>query len=454
MHTRIQERIPGLHVLLPDAGAFRAQARGRVHPLLPLWFFLLAILPLNVKIASHSTVQASFQKGASSVIYFADLHIHSRYSRATSRDCNLIELARWAALKGVLVLATGDFTHPQWRSEIKEMLQEADDGLLRLRGPHVPAAELLPNGFGPADVRFILNVEISSIYKKDGATRKVHNLIFMPDLASMDRFSEKLDRIGNIKSDGRPILGLDSRDLLEIALEASSDTFLVPAHVWTPWFSILGSKSGFDSIEECFEDLTPHIFALETGLSSDPEMNRRVTSLDRYTLISNSDTHSPQNIAREANIFEGTPGYFAIREALKAGAQDISLKEDAETPLDSTGGGMFAGSQREAGTSKRGRGFIGTIEFFPEEGKYHLDGHRKCSTRLEPEQTAEHGGRCPVCGQPVTVGVMNRVMELADRPLGEKPSKAAPFWRLLPLREIVAQALGVGPQSLDRKSVV
>ncbi|MEW6533626.1 MAG: UvrD-helicase domain-containing protein [Thermodesulfobacteriota bacterium] len=387
------------------------------------------------------------------MIYFADLHIHSKYSRATSRDCNLIELSRWAALKGILVLATGDFTHPQWRSEMKEMLQEADDGLLRLKESYIPEMDILPDGFGPADVRFMLNVEISSIYKKDGATRKVHNLIFMPDLASMDRFSEKLDRIGNIKSDGRPILGLDSRDLLEMALEASSDTFLVPAHVWTPWFSILGSKSGFDSIEECFEDLTPHVFALETGLSSDPEMNHRVTSLDRYTLISNSDTHSPQNIAREANIFEGTPGYFAIRNALKAGAQDILVKEDAETPLDSTGGGMFAGSQPEAGTRKRGRGFIGTIEFFPEEGKYHLDGHRKCATRLEPEQTAEHGGRCPVCGQPVTVGVMNRVIELADRPLGEKPPKAAPFWRMLPLREIVAQALGVGPQSLKVRTL-
>jgi DNA helicase-2/ATP-dependent DNA helicase PcrA len=443
--------MPGLHGLLPDAGAFRA--RGTVHLLLPLWFFLLAILPLNVKIASHSTAQASFQKGASSVIYFADLHIHSKYSRATSRDCNLIELARWAALKGILVLATGDFTHPQWRSEIKEMLEEADDGLLRLKKLHVPSMEPLPKGFGPADVRFMLNVEISSIYKKDGATRKVHNLIFMPDLASMDRFSEKLDRIGNIKSDGRPILGLDSRHLLEIALEASSDTFLVPAHVWTPWFSILGSKSGFDSIEECFEDLTPHIFALETGLSSDPVMNHRVTSLDRYTLISNSDTHSPQNIAREANIFEGVPGYFAIRDALRAGAQGILLKEDAETPLDSTGGGTLAGSRPEAGTRKRDRGFIGTIEFFPEEGKYHLDGHRKCATRLEPEQTAEHGGRCPVCGQPVTIGVMNRVMELADRPMGEKPPRAAPFWRLLPIREIVAQSLGVGPQSLKVRTL-
>jgi len=387
------------------------------------------------------------------VIYFADLHIHSKYSRATSRDCNLVELARWAALKGILALATGDFTHPQWRSEIKDLLEEVDNGLLRLKKTRVPRVELLPNGFGPADVRFVLNVEISSIYKKDGATRKVHNLIFMPDLASMDRFSEKLDRIGNIKSDGRPILGLDSRDLLEIALETSSDAFLVPAHVWTPWFSVLGSKSGFDSIEECFGDLTPHIFALETGLSSDPEMNHRVTSLDRYTLISNSDTHSPQNMAREANIFAGAPGYFAIRDALKDGPCSITLKENAEPPFESIDGRQLAGCGSENGVGKDHRGFLGTIEFFPEEGKYHLDGHRKCATRLEPEQTAEHRGLCPVCGQPVTVGVMNRVMELADRAPGQKPPRAAPFWRLLPLREILAQSLGVGPQSLKVRTL-
>ncbi len=362
--------------------------------------------------------------------YFADLHVHSRFSVATSKDCTLVELARWASFKGLRVLATGDFTHPQWSSEIRETLEDAGGGLFRLKREHVPQVEAVPGGFGPADVRFVLNVEISSIYKKRGAVRKVHNLVFMPDLESMGRFNKRLDRIGNIKSDGRPILGLDSRDLLEIALEASSESFLVPAHVWTPWFSLLGSRSGFDSVEECFEDLAPHIFALETGLSSDPEMNYRVSSLDRYTLISNSDTHSPANLGREANIFDGEPGYFAIRDALKRGGQGLRTPGDASGPR-----------------------FLGTIEFFPEEGKYHLDGHRKCSMRLDPEETQRLGGICPICGHAVTVGVMNRVLELADRPAGIIPERAAPFRRVIPLVEITAQALGVGKQSKKAKEI-
>ena len=259
------------------------------------------------------------------MIYFADLHIHSKYSRATSKDCNLVELARWAALKGIRVLATGDFTHPEWRNEIRETLEEADDGLLRLKKEYAPEDPHLPGRLDPRDVRFILNVEISSIYKKNGATRKVHNLVFMPDMDAMERFSARLDRIGNIKSDGRPILGLDSRDLLEIALETTDESFLIPAHVWTPWFSILGSKSGFDSVEECFEDLTPHIFALETGLSSDPEMNHRVGRLDPYTLVSNSDSHSPSRLGREVNILAGNPGYAALREAIRAGGKGFEI---------------------------------------------------------------------------------------------------------------------------------
>jgi DNA helicase II / ATP-dependent DNA helicase PcrA len=372
------------------------------------------------------------------VLYFADLHIHSRYSRATSRDCNLVELARWAALKGTLVLATGDFTHPGWNGEIREYLQEAESGLFRLKDEHVPENPGLPGGFGPADVRFVLNVEISSIYKKNGATRKVHNLVFMPDLESVDRFNARLDRIGNIKSDGRPILGLDSRDLLEIALETSSDSYLIPAHIWTPWFSILGSRSGFDSVEECFGDLTPHVFALETGLSSDPAMNHRVSGLDRFTLVSNSDTHSPSKLGRQANIFLGEPGYEAIREAIRAGGEGRAWEGDAE-------GGF--GAMTGHGDRGLALGFVGTIEFFPEEGKYHLDGHRKCVARLDPKETEALEGKCPVCRHPVTVGVMNRVNALADREPGITPPGAAPFWRMLPLTEIVAQAMGVGPQS-------
>lgn len=359
------------------------------------------------------------------MVFFADLHVHSKYSRATSKSSDLIELAKWAALKGIKVLVTGDFTHPQWSAEIKETLVESDNqGLYQLKPQHVPEMEPALNGFGPADVRFMLNVEISSIYKKNGAVRKVHNLVFMPDLDSMERFNSRLDRIGNIRSDGRPILGLDSRHLLEIALETTDESFVVPAHVWTPWFSILGSKSGFDSVDECFDDLTPHIFALETGLSSDPEMNRRISSLDRYTLISNSDIHSPSRLGREANIFDGIAGYVAIREAIRHGNKPPSASYGSHETK-----------------------FLGTIEYFPEEGKYHLDGHRKCSSRMDPEDTHRLDGICPICGRSVTVGVMNRVMELADRPPGTMPEYSAPFRRLLPLQEMVAQILDVGVQS-------
>ncbi|MGB6067771.1 MAG: UvrD-helicase domain-containing protein [Desulfomonilaceae bacterium] len=377
------------------------------------------------------------------MLYFADLHVHSKYSRATSKDCNLLELAKWAALKGIRVLATGDFTHPEWSREIREMLIEGEEGLLRLKKDYLPKGIVVPDGFGPEDVRFILNVEISSIYKKHGATRKVHNLVFMPDVDAMERFNARLDHIGNIKSDGRPILGLDSRDLLEIALEITPESFLVPAHVWTPWFSILGSKSGFDSVEECFDDLSSYIFALETGLSSDPAMNHMVSSLDRYTLISNSDTHSPSKLGREANIFSGDPGYVAIREAIRAGGRALSGVPARERLLEHQD--VSDCTANADGIS--GNRFIGTIEFFPEEGKYHLDGHRKCSARLSPEETERLKGRCPVCGRPVTVGVMNRVIELADRLVESAPEGTAPFWRMLPLVEIIGQALHVGPQS-------
>jgi DNA helicase-2/ATP-dependent DNA helicase PcrA len=260
--------------------------------------------------------------------------------------------------------------------------------------------------------RFILQVEISTIYKRAGKTRKVHHIIFVPGFEQADRLAEKLGRIGNIKSDGRPILGLDSRDLLEITLACGEDCFLIPAHIWTPWFSVLGSKSGFDSIEECYGDLSSHIFALETGLSSDPPMNWRLSKLDRYRLVSNSDCHSPSKLAREACMFDAELSYHAMRDALRTG-----------------------------------KGFAGTVEFFPEEGKYHVDGHRKCGVRMSPDETRKHGGLCPVCGKPVTVGVMNRVEELADRPMGSRPDGAAPFRRTVPLPEILAEILGVGPDS-------
>ncbi|HUT53134.1 MAG TPA: UvrD-helicase domain-containing protein [bacterium] len=341
--------------------------------------------------------------------FHADLHIHSKYSRATSSEGDLEHLALWAARKGLSVIGTGDFTHPAWLAEIKEKLVAAEPGLYRMR-PELARAVLkkLPPALA-AEARFMLTVEISTIYKKGERTRKVHHVIVVPDVKAAEKIIKALTRIGNLKSDGRPILGLDSRDLLEITLAAGEGSYLIPAHIWTPWFSVLGSKSGFDSIEECYADLAPHIFALETGLSSDPAMNWRLSALDRYRLVSNSDAHSPAKLGREACVFDTALDYFEMRRALETG-----------------------------------RGYGGTIEFFPEEGKYHLDGHRKCNARLGPEETRRNRGRCPVCGKPVTVGVMNRVEELADRPEGARAKGAAPFTSLIPLAEIIAEILGCG----------
>ncbi|MHB8203186.1 MAG: endonuclease Q family protein [Desulfomonilaceae bacterium] len=373
------------------------------------------------------------------MIYYADLHVHSRYSRATSKDCDLNGLSQWAALKGINVVATGDFTHPEWRKELHDKLEPREDGLFGLKPESTPSPLIDSSGFAPCDVRFILNVEISSIYKKNGKVRKAHNLIFMPDMETMDDFCMRLGKRGNLNSDGRPILGLDCRDLLEIALETSERSFAVPAHIWTPWFSALGSKSGFDSMEECFEDLTEHVLALETGLSSDPEMNFRVSELDRFTLISNSDTHSPSRLGREVNIFSGQPSYPSIREALCIGGAGSRNTENFLGPRQS----IMEDRRVKSGAS----GFVGTIEFFPEEGKYHMDGHRKCGIRLDPEKTEALGGKCPVCGHAITVGVMNRVNQLADRPYGHIPPKAGYYWRMLPLIEIVADCLGCGVQA-------
>jgi len=343
--------------------------------------------------------------------FYADMHVHSRYSRATSRNCDLLELARAAARKGLRVIGTGDFTHPEWFADIREQLQPAEPGLFRLTEAmlrHLPPEEQEPAGA----VRFILQVEISTIYKKDGRTRKVHHVVYAPSLEAADRFRRELDRIGNIASDGRPILGLDSRHLLELVLESDEASYLVPAHIWTPWFSVLGDKSGFNSIEECYGDLADHIFAVETGLSSDPPMNWRVSSLDRFRLVSNSDAHSPAKLGREACVFACQVDYFAMRRALQTG-----------------------------------QGYAGTIEFFPEEGKYHFDGHRKCNICLSPQETRQYEGRCPVCGKPLTVGVMHRVEALADRPPGSRPESAAPFRSFIPLDEIIAEVEGVGSQS-------
>ena len=344
--------------------------------------------------------------------FYADLHVHSRYSRATSKHCDLKHLAYWARKKGIAVVATGDFTHPAWAAELREQLVPAEPGLFRLRPDlEKEVAAMLPAACqGPT--RFMLSVEISTIYKKGDKTRKIHHLLYAPHFDAAGRITEKLATIGNVRSDGRPILGLDSRHLLEITLESDPGSYLVPAHIWTPWFAALGSKSGFDAIDECYADLAPHIFAVETGLSSDPEMNWRVSSLDRFRLVSNSDAHSPEKLGREACVFDTDFDYFAIRAALETG-----------------------------------RGYLGTVEFFPEEGKYHLDGHRSCNLRLLPQETKRLGGRCPTCGKPLTVGVMHRVDDLADRDDDAPPATAGAVRSLVPLPEMLSEILHVGPKS-------
>jgi DNA helicase-2/ATP-dependent DNA helicase PcrA len=346
--------------------------------------------------------------------FIADFHIHSKFSRATARNLDFENIYIWAQLKGIAVVGTGDFTHPEWILEIAKKLEPAEPGLYRLKPEIARCCDEFVPASCRAPVRFMLSCEISNIYKKKGRTRKNHNLVFFPDVTCVRRFNSRLEFIGNIKSDGRPILGLDARDLLEIVIETSEDGFLVPAHIWTPWFSMLGSKSGFDSIKDCFEDLSPYIFAAETGLSSDPSMNWRVSDLDHITLISNSDAHSPSKLGREANLFKTEMNYYAIRAAMQNGDKNQ---------------------------------FAGTFEFFPEEGKYHVDGHRKCEVCFTPAQTQSHKGNCPVCGKPLTLGVLHRVEDLATRPEGVRPDRCFPFYRLIPLDNLLAEILRVGSQS-------
>ncbi len=336
-------------------------------------------------------------------MYIADLHIHSRYSMATSKDCTPEHLDLWARKKGIHIVGTGDFTHAAWRTELAEKLEPAEDGLYVLKPEFQIAEEGVPDSFRP---RFVITGEISSIYKKAGKVRKVHSLILLPGLEAAEQISQKLAEIGNIHSDGRPILGLDCRDLLEILLELCPASVYVPAHIWTPHFSLFGAFSDFQSVEECYEDLSPYVRAVETGLSSDPPMNWRVSALDRYQLISNSDAHSPAKLGREANLL------------------DIELSYD---------------------------GLCRAIEFFPEEGKYHYDGHRKCKICLTPSQTAAYHGICPVCGRKITVGVCNRIGQLADRPEGFVPAEAKAFERLVPLPEVLAASMGCSSASVKVK---
>ncbi len=323
-----------------------------------------------------------------------------------------MHLAWWARRKGITVLGTGDVTHPAWAEELRTSLVPAENGLFKLRDDldREVLRTLPPSCHGP--VRFQLEVEISTIYKRGDRTRKVHHLCYLPDFDAMAKFTVALAKIGNLGSDGRPILGLDSRDLLEITLAAGDGAYLVPAHVWTPWFAALGSKSGFDAVEDCYVDLADHVFALETGLSSNPQMNWQVSRLDRFRLVSNSDAHSPPILGRNATLFDTDLGFTELREALV-----------------------------------HGPGYVGTVDMFPEEGKYYLDGHRKCDVRMEPAETRAHQGLCPECRKPLTVGVQHRVSELADRPAGHRPDTAGEFFSIVPLPEIMGEILGVGPKS-------
>ncbi len=327
-----------------------------------------------------------------------DLHVHSRFSRGTSPRMDLACLARWAKIKGIGLLGSGDFTHPQWLNELKKGLRSDGNGLYLYQG-----------------VRFMLTTEISAIWSQDGKVRKVHMLVLAPSFRVVKRINHDLSLIGNLASDGRPILGMSAQQLAEIVWNAEETAELIPAHIWTPWFSVFGSRSGFDSLEACFGPYTPRIFAVETGLSSDPPMNWRLSELDRVTLISNSDAHSLNKLGREATVFDlDDVSYSNVIEALK---------------------------------TRDPKHFLGTIEFYPQEGKYHYDGHRKCGVVLSPRESIALGNICPVCGKPLTIGVMHRVEDLADRQ-DMRSVKDRPSYRsLVPLEEIISQALGVGVRS-------
>ena len=330
--------------------------------------------------------------------FIADFHIHSKYSRATSKDMEIPSLAKWAKIKGMSLLGTGDFTHPLWLAELKAKLESCEYGIYKYE-----------------DVYFILTTEVSNIYFKAGRTRKVHNIIFAPSFEATEEVNKVLSEYGDLSNDGRPILSMECDKMVKAISNINPDIFVVPSHAWTPHFSIFGSNSGFDSPEECFEAETPKIFSLETGLSSDPAMNWRWSKLDRFCLTSNSDAHSPSKIGREANVFKAKFTYKELMQIL-----------------------------RNKDRSK----FLYTIEFFPEEGKYHWDGHRQCKTRLSPKESAQIDNKCPACGKKVTVGVMHRVEGLADRPEGFISESSIPFKRMVPLPEIIGDALGVRPDSM------
>ena len=340
--------------------------------------------------------------------FFADLHLHSKWSLATSRHMDLEHMALYGAKKGILLLGTGDCTHPQWLEELSEKLCPAEEGLFALRPEIDKTVQTKLPLPCRTSTRFVLQGEVATIYRKNGVMRRVHHLIYLPTAVSAQALSKKLAPFGKLASNGRPIIHLDSEAFLELLLEVDRKAFLIPAHIWTPWYSVLGSFSEFSSIEACYGLLSDHIFALETGLSSDPGMNWRVSSLDRFQLVSNSDAHSPQHIGREVTQFSCPLTYTAIRNALQTGV-----------------------------------GLEGTVEVFPEEGKYFLDGHRKCQKAIDPRK-AHPPTECPVCGKKPTVGVMHRILDCQDRPTGS-PAGAKPYRHALSLHQILSQVLNVSP---------
>jgi DNA helicase-2/ATP-dependent DNA helicase PcrA len=351
--------------------------------------------------------------------FYADLHLHSRYAKATSRNADLVELAWWARRKGIGVLGTGDFTHPAWFEELKQRLVPAEPGLFRLRDELDRAVLGRLPGSCRGPLRFLMAVEVSTAFHREGRARRMHHLLYVPNLKSATTLNDRLGRSGNLADDGRPTLAMDAGDLLEATLDSGDGAYLVPAHLWTPWVGVLSATTGFDSIEDCYGPLARHIFAVETGLSADPPMNFRVSRLDRFRSVSYSDAHAPSRLGREATELDTELDYVAIRHALETG-----------------------------------EGFLGTIELFPEEGRYHLSGHRSHGVRLEPAEARKARMRCPVCGKRLTMGVLQRVEDLADRPAGARQEGAAGCRNLVPLPELVAEVAGVGPTSKTVRGTV
>ncbi len=330
----------------------------------------------------------------------ADLHVHSKYARATSSRCDVVGLSEGAKIKGIDVVATGDFTHPVYFKELKSYLKDEKDGLYPYNG-----------------VNFILSTELAITYGEPGSKKRMHHVVLAPSLEIVEQINDAMGRYGKLMEDGRPMLSISSAELVEQLENISKDNVIIPAHAWTPWFGIFGSKTGVDSVQEAFEDKADRIFALETGLSSDPGMNWMISALDRYTLVSNSDCHSPEKLGREGNVFDlEKAGYKEIMDAIRTR-----------------------------------KGFVKTYEFYPEEGKYHYDGHRECRIRWSPWESLNHGDICPVCRKKVTVGVLHRVVELADRKLGFRPEKAVPFQHIVPLTIIISKVLGKGENTLGVK---